>query len=89
MPYLVLGAKTSSGLAVIGAIVAEFFVGNGTVYDGLGSLMADWQGFVKTAALIAAVFTSTLLGLILFGLVHMASRTLLRRWMKVSTRRAN
>ncbi|MDV6032257.1 MAG: ABC transporter permease subunit [Phycisphaera sp. RhM] len=84
VPYLVLGAKTSSGLAVIGAIVAEFFVGNGTDYDGLGTLMTHWQGFVKTDALIAAVFTSTLLGLFLFGLVHGISRTLLRRWMDAS-----
>ncbi|MCA9139981.1 MAG: ABC transporter permease [Planctomycetales bacterium] len=84
IPNLVLGAKTSSGLAVIGAIVAEFFVGNGTAYEGLGSLMASWQAFLKTAALIAAVFTSTLLGLILFGLVDVVSRTLLRRWMNVS-----
>lgn len=80
VPYLVLGAKTSSGLAVIGAIVAEFFVGNGTDYDGLGTLMTKWQGFGKTDALIAAVFTSTLMGLVLFGLVHLVSRTLLRRW---------
>ncbi|QEG01014.1 Putative aliphatic sulfonates transport permease protein SsuC [Stieleria maiorica] len=83
VPYLILGAKTSSGLAVIGAIVAEFFVGNGTDYDGLGTLMTHWQGFVKTDALIAAVFTSTLLGLFLFGLVHLVSRTLLRRWIDV------
>lgn len=78
--YLVLGAKTSSGLAVIGAIVAEFFIGNVTQYNGLGTLMTKWQGFLKTDALIAAVFTSTLLGLVLFGSVHLVSRTLLRRW---------
>ncbi|MCO8122350.1 ABC transporter permease subunit [Stieleria sp. TO1_6] len=81
VPYLVLGAKTSSGLAVIGAIVAEFFVGNGTEYDGLGTLMTHWQGFVRTDALIAAVFTSTLLGLALFGLVHLLAHSVLRRWM--------
>ena len=80
VPYLVLGAKTSSGLAVIGAIVAEFFVGNGTKYDGLGTLMTHWQAFVRTDALIAAVFASTVLGLILFGIVHLLSLTVLRRW---------
>ncbi len=83
MPYLILGAKTSSGLAVIGAIVAEFFVGSGSDYDGLGTLMTHWQGFVKTDALIAAVFASTLLGLALFGSVHLVSRTLLSRWTDV------
>jgi len=81
VPYLVLGAKTSSGLAVIGAIVAEFFVGNGTDYDGLGTLMTKWQGFVRTDALMAAVFASTLLGVLLFGATHLISKTLLRRRM--------
>jgi len=79
--YLILGAKTSSGLAVIGAIVAEFFVGNGSSYDGLGTLMTAWQGFMKTDALIAALFASTLLGLLLFGTVQLVSITLVRRWM--------
>tara|TARA_R110002049_G_scaffold72490_2_gene187175 strand:+ start:201875 stop:202654 length:780 start_codon:yes stop_codon:yes gene_type:complete len=78
--YLMLGAKTSSGLAVIGAIVAEFFVGNGSEYDGLGTLMTAWQGFLKTDALIAALFASTLLGLLLFGAVQFVSATILRRW---------
>ncbi|KAA5547354.1 ABC transporter permease subunit [Roseiconus nitratireducens] len=89
VPYLVLGAKTSAGLAVIGAIVAEFFVGNGTDYDGLGTLMTKWQGFVRTDALMAAVFASTLLGVLLFGAVHLIGLTLLRRWMPADHARAN
>ena len=80
--FLVIGAKTSSGLAVIGAIVAEFFVGSGTgnSYEGLGALMTKWQGRIKTDALIAAVFSSTLLGLVLFGIVHLIAITVLSRW---------
>ncbi len=85
VPYLVLGAKISSGLAVIGAIVAEFFVGNGTSSSGLGSLMTDWQGMQKTDALIAALFLSTLLGLLLFGSVHLVAHFLLRRWTRPET----
>ncbi len=83
VPFLILGAKTSGGLAVIGAIVAEFFVGSGTEYDGLGTLMMHWQGFMKTDALVAAVFASTLLGLLLFGAVELVSATLLRRWTRL------
>ena len=79
--HLVLGAKTSSGLAVIGAIVAEFFVGNGTDYDGLGTLMTKWQGLAKTDAIIAAIFSSTMLGLALFAFVQFLSVTVLKRWM--------
>ncbi len=80
--HVVLGAKTSAALAVIGAIVAEFFVGNGTKYDGLGTLMTGWQALTKTDALIAALFASALLGLGLFGLVQLISVTLLRRWVQ-------
>lgn len=80
---LMVGAKTSSGLAVIGAIVAEFFVGNGTKYDGLGTLMTGWQAMVKTDALIAGIFASTLLGLGLFASVHFLAVVVLKRWTDV------
>ncbi len=85
VPYLVLGAKISSGLAVIGAIVAEFFVGNGASYDGLGTLMTGWQAMQRTDALIAALFASTLLGLLLFGVVHIVAAVFLRRWTRSET----
>jgi NitT/TauT family transport system permease protein len=80
--YLMLGAKTSSGLAVIGAIVAEFFVGSGGAnYSGLGTLMTGWQTLGRTAPLMAALCISTLIGVIMFGSVELLSRTVLRRWM--------
>ena len=83
IPYLMLGARISSGLAVIGAIVAEFFVGNGSQYAGLGALMTGWQARLKTDALIAALIASTLLGLLLFGTVQLVSKILLRRWTSI------
>jgi NitT/TauT family transport system permease protein len=80
--HLVIGAKTSSGLAVIGAIVAEFFVGNGGAnYSGLGTLMTGWQTLGRTAPLMAALCISTLIGVIMFATVDLISRSLLRRWM--------
>jgi len=79
---LMLGAKTSAGLAVIGAIVAEFFVGNGGAnYSGLGTLMTGWQTLGRTAPLMAALCVSTLLGVIMFVAVQVVSTTILRRWM--------
>jgi NitT/TauT family transport system permease protein len=80
--YLMLGCKTSCGLAVIGAIVAEFFVGNGGAnYAGLGTLMTGWQTLGRTAPLMAALFVSTLLGIAMFAMVHILSSTILKRWM--------
>lgn len=83
IPYLLLGARISSGLAVIGAIVAEFFVSNGANYVGLGALMTRWQGLLQTDALIAALDMSTLLGLLLFSAVEWLGRIFLSRYTRV------
>ncbi|MEO9931998.1 ABC transporter permease [Rhodopirellula bahusiensis] len=84
VPFLVLGARISSGLAVIGAIVAEFFVSNGADYEGLGAVMTGWQARTMTDALMAALAVSTLLGLILFGGVNLLSRLFLKRYLLVN-----
>lgn len=81
IPAIVLGLRISSGLAVIGAIVAEFFVSNGASdYNGLGALMTGWQTMGRTDALMAALFASAAVGLLMFGLVQLVSATALRRW---------
>lgn len=79
--HLVLGMRVSAGLAVIGAIVGEFFVGSGASgYAGLGTVMTGWQNLAKTDAIIAAIFTSTLLGLSVLGVVNFIVRVFLARW---------
>ena len=80
IPQLVLGLRISSGLSVIGAIVAEFFVGNSGQYDGLGTIMTSRQANLKTAELIAALMACTCLGILLFASVNVLGATLLRRW---------
>jgi NitT/TauT family transport system permease protein len=78
---LILGTRISAGLAVIGAIIGEFFVGEtSTSAPGLGTLVAAWQRTVRTDAMIAAIITSTLLGLLVLGIVNLTSRWLLYRW---------
>lgn len=78
--HLVLGMRISSGMTVIGAIIGELFVGSGAKYAGLGKLMMGWQNLARTDALIAVVFTSTLLGLVMLALVNLLSRLVLKRW---------
>lgn len=80
VPHIVTGAKTSSGLAVIGAIVGEFFVGYGTKWMGLGYLINYSNGQLKIPELLASVIASTLLGLSIFGLMTLLSSTVLRLW---------
>lgn len=78
--HLILGMRISSGMTVIGAIIGELFVGSGAKYAGLGKLMMGWQNLARTDALIAVVFTSTLLGLTMLALVNLLSRLVLKRW---------
>jgi NitT/TauT family transport system permease protein len=80
VPHILTGARTSSGLAVIGAIVGEFFAGYGSEHYGLGYLILQTSNQLRTAELFACVIASTLLGIAIFvsmGVIHV---TILRRW---------
>lgn len=83
VPFLVAGAKTSSGLSVIGAIVGEFFAGFGTAVYGLGYYITTTTGSLKTDLLFAAVLLCTLLGLTAFVIVNLLSQAVLKRWSSV------
>jgi len=84
IPQLLVGLRISAGLAVIGAIVAEFFVGNSGTYDGLGTIMTARQANLKTPQLMAALVACTGLGILLLVVVNLLGATLLRRWTKHS-----
>lgn len=83
-PYLVAGARIASGLSVIGAIVGEFFAGFGGAQFGLGYLVVLASGQLKTAYLFAAIFASTLLGLVIFWTTGAVGEAALLRWRKRS-----
>jgi NitT/TauT family transport system permease protein len=79
LPNFVTGARIASGLSVIGGIVGEFFAGYGTGRFGLGYYIFQTSAQLKTAALFAAIISSTLLGWIAFGLVSLVGGLLLAR----------
>jgi len=80
VPYLVTGAKVSSGLSVIGAIVGEVYAGYGSDSYGLGYLISVSSSRSETAYAFAAMFCSTLLGLVVFALSGFVGSTVLARW---------
>jgi len=80
IPGILAGARTASGLAVVGSIVGEFFVGYGSRQFGLGYLIFSTNGQSQLDRLFAAVLTSTLFGIVIFGLVNLISVTILRKW---------
>jgi NitT/TauT family transport system permease protein len=81
VPSTVTGAKTSSGLAVIGTIVGEFFVGyDPSEHFGLGYLIQESTTQLKVDLVLCAVVLATLLGLIVFGAVNLIGALVLKRY---------
>jgi NitT/TauT family transport system permease protein len=79
LPSFLTGAKIASGLSVIGGIVGEFFAGYGSGRFGLGYYVFQTSAQLKTAALFAAIISSTLLGWVAFGAVSLVGNRLLSR----------
>ncbi len=80
VPYLITGAKTSSGLSVIGAIIGELFGSHGQDKFGLGYLIYLTSSQLKLDLMFSAIIASTLLGLFIFGVVSLSGRLILLRW---------
>lgn len=75
LPFVISGFKVAAGLAVIGAIVGEF-VGGG----GLGSFIDASRSQQRMDRVFAAVFASSLLGVVFVIAVNGMSRLLLSKW---------
>ena len=88
VPSIITGARISSGVAVIGAIVGEFFTGYGNQAQGLGYLVLHNKD-QSTERLFATVIASTLLGLAIFSSVSLIGAAIMRRWYDTEEHRAD
>ena len=80
MPDLVTGARISSGLSVLGAIVGEYFAGAGAEQRGLGYLIFAAKDQFQLDTLFAAVFLCTVLGVVIFTVVGAIGQYGLLSW---------
>ena len=80
IPYLITGAKISSGLTIVGAVIGEYMAGHGIDEQGLGYYIFMSSQNFQTEILFAAIFLSSLLGVTMVTAVAVISRTLLARW---------
>ncbi|MFJ3315464.1 ABC transporter permease [Herbaspirillum huttiense] len=80
LPYFFGGLRISSGLALIGAVVAEFVAGTGGTGSGLAYqiLQAGFQ--LNIPRLFAALLLITLTGILLFWVMSALSRAMLAGW---------
>jgi NitT/TauT family transport system permease protein len=78
LPAMFAGFRVSAGLAVIGAIVGEFFFKQGQ--PGLGTDMSVYTSLLEGERLWATVLTASLLGIAVFVFFGWLSRRVVGRW---------
>jgi len=80
LPYFLVGVRISGGLALIGAVVAEFVAGTGGTETGLASRILEAGYRLEIARLFAALLLLSLTGIAIFALLSWVSRLLLAHW---------
>ncbi|MGK7916637.1 MAG: ABC transporter permease [Prochloraceae cyanobacterium] len=87
LPYFLGGLRISGGLALIGAVVAEFVAGTGGTKSGIAYqiLMSSYN--LQIPRMFAALFLTTISGVIIFVSLTILSDLLLRSWHESAIKR--
>jgi NitT/TauT family transport system permease protein len=80
LPYFFGGLRISSGLALIGAVVAEFVAGTGGTGTGLAYQILQSGYQLNIPRMFAALFLITLTGVLLFAVMAWVSKAALSSW---------
>ena len=86
MPYILTGMKISGGLALIGAVTAEFVAGSGTDL-GLGWVITLANRNLDTAQEFAALALLSILGIAILFAMTALEWALLHRWHESAVKR--
>lgn len=78
LPFMLEGLRVAAGLAVIGAVVAEFVSGSGAT-QGLAWRLLEAGNRLRTADMLAALICLMIMGLLLNAAVGLLERAVRRR----------
>jgi NitT/TauT family transport system permease protein len=87
LPYFLAGLRIAGGLALIGAVVAEFVVGAAGRGSGLAYRILEAAYRVEIARMFAATVLISLTGILLYLATHWLSWLLMHRWHDSAVRR--
>jgi NitT/TauT family transport system permease protein len=79
LPYILAGMKISGGLALIGAVVAEFAAGSGAS-TGLAWVIHESTFNLRIAKAFAALALLSAIGIAIYALLSLLERRLLKTW---------
>ena len=80
LPYFLGGLRISGGLALIGAVVAEFVAGTGGAETGLAFRILESGYRLQIPRMFAALVLLSFTGVAIYGALSLLSWLLLRRW---------
>jgi NitT/TauT family transport system permease protein len=89
LPYFLGGLKISGGLALIGAVVAEFVAGTGGSQSGLAYRILESGYQLRIPRMFAALFMISISGIVIFMCLSLLSHLTLRRWHESALKREN
>jgi NitT/TauT family transport system permease protein len=89
LPYFLGGLKISGGLALIGAVVAEFVAGTGGSASGLAYRILESGYRLQIPRMFAALILISLSGIAIFIATSLLSHFALRHWHESAVRREN
>jgi NitT/TauT family transport system permease protein len=78
LPAFFVGLRTSAGLAVIGAVVGDFFFRQGD--PGIGILIDNYRSRLQTEQMFAAVILASLLGVVVFWTFGLLRQLVVGSW---------
>jgi NitT/TauT family transport system permease protein len=80
LPYFLSGVRISGGLALVGAVVAEFVAGTGGTDTGLASRILEAGYRLQFARQFAALLLLAAAGIAIFAALSWLSRRLIGHW---------
>ncbi|MEP1610643.1 MAG: ABC transporter permease [Roseobacter sp.] len=80
LPYFMASLKIAGGLALIGAVVAEFGAGSAGQNTGLASRILESSFRNEIPKMFAALFLVSLLGIVIFLATALLSKIVLGKW---------
>ncbi len=89
MPYFLGGLKIAGGLALIGAIVAEFAAGTAGTESGLAYRILEAGYRLNIPRMFASLILISLTGIVIFLFFTFLSHMVLRKWHESAMKREN
>ncbi|MEM9853507.1 MAG: ABC transporter permease [Pseudomonadota bacterium] len=87
LPYFLGGLKIAGGLALIGAVVAEYVAGTGGIGSGLAFRILEAGYRLQIPRMFAALILIAITGVIIYATTSIISHLALRKWHESALKR--